>query len=241
MPKVSRVKYCEHCNNKLDDPGPNSKYCDEACRKAASRERQADKQTLADAGMTPEQVAEAARKLAVSPAFEDEVREVMREEVRKSITQYAHDRVLGFVDGMVGMLPMVLVQLNRDLNSESWPERKTAYAILTKYVMPLMQTDPKEAAGQNNLVIQIGSDASEAFKEAVEDAEYTVLPDGVEEFEADWPECTGCGRRTHPDNVVEKTGGTYCRSCLARQEYAGDKMPVEGGLSGRGRHADLLG
>lgn len=240
MPKVTRVKYCEYCNSKLVDKG-RARYCDQACRKAADRAKEDNAAALATAGMTPEQVTEAARKLAVSPAFEDELREVMRDEVRSTMQRYVRDRVIGFVDGMTGMLPAVLVQLNRDLNSESWPERKTAYAIITKYMMPLMSAD-EQNVGQNNLVIQIGSDAAEAFQDEMVDAEYEVAPNGVERFETDWPVCSGCEKRVHPDNLFTSAiGTTYCRSCRARFEYYGDKMPVEGGLSNRGRHADLFG
>lgn len=243
MPKVKRLVYCQVCNEKLEDVGPNAKYCGDACRKQAERDRAENREVLKNASLTPEEIMEGARRLAGSPAFEDEVREVMREEVRRSIDQYARDRVLGFVEGMVGMLPMALVQINRDLNSESWPERKTAYAILTKYLMPMATMGDDKGAGQNNLVIQIGESptAQEAFEAEVEDAEYAVLPTGVERFEATWPVCSGCGKRAHPDNVIEQATAKYCRSCMARQEYSGDKMPVEGSLSGRGRHADLLG
>lgn len=181
----------------------------------------------------PEHIVKA-RQLAFGN-LEDEVREVMRDEIRKTVTQAVKDNVLGAAEVMTHLLPSVLAGLAQDVQSEDWMVRSRAQAIVLKYAMPFGEEKVEKDDLRIINVIHNVPIPDSPLGEVVE-GELLALPDGVERFEADWPACAICHERKHPDTGAWQSNGTngtekwVCRACEVRKSIKRGNTTVDGFL-----------
>lgn len=166
------------------------------------------------------EIVKISKKLAFTELY-DPVRDILREEVRATITQHAKDNVLGMTEMLTDLLPIVYAGLARDAMSEDDYIRQKAQAIILKYVMPL---NKEEVAADDSRVINIIHNVpipDTKFGHDVE-GELVALPPGVEAFEQDWPVCYTCNERKHPDNGSwmklpnHPNPGWQCNACTWR-------------------------
>jgi len=156
--------------------------------------------------------------------MQDDVREIMRQEIRETIGQHVKDNVLGAAEVMTEMLPTALAAIKQDLESEDWMARSRAYALLMKYVMTFKDQDP-EAAGNQNIVVVSGVPTPDTPLGHAVVEQFDQLQEGVEEFEQDWPKCSVCHQRK-PESNMRQYGGPdriICTSCSITQSYKSGK------------------
>lgn len=175
-----------------------------------------------------------ARELATSEVLDDEIREVLREEIRRSISTHVQDKVLGISEVMVQMLPEVMSALYVDLKSKDYVKRSAAYKLIMQYSMGFLKQGG-DGTPQNVTIINpvptVATEFGQKYADEVE-AIYDELPDGVpadapydpehpEPWEADWPICTVCKTRKHPDDMRQESHGVgreirdICTACQA--------------------------
>lgn len=230
-------KRCRMCDGPMTDKAPRAKYCSEVCRKkfqrhfaAQQKENQRVRYEANSKGGSsvgiPDYV-QKAREIVQADfdkagKLDDEVRELMREEIRAGIRGRVIENVERAAEQMTTMLPLAMARIMQDLDSESWPERSRAYALIMRYGMPLMDAKPKP--GQDDTTVTIvhhipvvetafGERFTEEYvdqpapgRRVPRDAPYD--PSDPEPWEADWPICDGCKNRVHPDNVKTTKGTT---------------------------------
>jgi hypothetical protein len=217
----NETRQCLNCEEDLEfGAPPTKKYCSDACRK------QFDRALERGTGLTPAKAKELAGKLAFAK-MEDVVREVLHEEIRKTITQHVRDNVLGAVEVMSQMLPDALAGLAKDLEDPDPVFRQRAAGMVIKYVMPLAnQGDDGEDARIINIIHNVPipegnfGDSLAVHVEAIHD---TV--DAVE----DYPECYMCHEPKHPDAGQWNATGFRCRACIIRAQIAtpGDNFGMD--------------
>ncbi len=155
--------------------------------------------------------------------MQDDVREIMRQEIRETIGQHVKDNVLGAAEVMTEMLPTALAAIKQDLESEDWMARSRAYALLMKYVMTFKDQD-SEAAGNQNIVVVSGVPTPDTPLGHAVVEQFEQLQEGVEEFEKDWPQCHVCKQRKPESNMSTSNGSITCTSCRITTRYkSGDK------------------
>lgn len=234
----SKARNCRQCGEALPaNSRADKKYCSAVCRVKHAK--------MARAGMSaggqvtiPEHI-KTMRRLAFED-MNDEVREVLREEIRGVITQHVRDNVLGVTEVMTGMLPKAAAALAEDLSSEDEIVRSRAYGLVFKYSMPLLDEKGKDAdLGKITVIHEIPVPTDTPFGRSMADAadydmdkapERPLLGDGspepaVEDFERDWPKCHYCHLRKHPEAMRSESAGQgvpprhVCSSCRARMSY----------------------
>jgi len=212
---------CRNCKAPLDGD-TRRRYCSNGCKKQFNYRVGEGKSTSPDIRTVPEYVKQARalaeRKLADMTVLDDEVREVMREEIRKHITERVKDRVLGATDLMGEMLPLAMARLYEDLESADWARYSRAAAIVMRYTMMIANADADGSdLGRITVVHEIpGQDPVEFVLPDTElghavageiqkrlpasfDSEKVYDPDQPEAFEAEWSACYTCHERKHPD------------------------------------------
>lgn len=226
---------CRNCDEPLpENSDPRRRYCSDRCRVAFSRHMKSIEPLKGKGGRhTPEHIAKA-RQLAFGN-LEDEVREVMRDEIRKTVTQAVKDNVLGAAEVMTHLLPSVLAGLADDVKSEDWMVRSRAQAIILKYAMPFGE----EKAEKDDLrivnVIHNVPIPDSNLGRAIEGE--LVAIEGRETFENDWPECHYCNEVKHPDTGGWQSGGDgdqaerwVCKSCEVRKAIKRGQATPDGFL-----------
>lgn len=183
---------CKWCNRELEGRHRfEPKFCNPACQEKyelnTGKKRGRNKDSAAVAG---------AKQLAFDNLY-DPVRDLVREEVRNTITQRVRDNVLGMTELLSDMLPLVLNGLAVDIQSEDVFIRQKAQALILKYVMPLQHEQPQAEDSKTLNVIHRVAVPDTILGHAVE-AEAAALPPGIERFEEDWPTCFDCGERKNP-------------------------------------------
>ncbi len=226
------IENCLACGELLPEPRrATRKYCDAKCRARFQRAvavKDDDGKSLS--------IEEARRKMK-DLAFEnldDEVRQVLREEIRDQIGQHVKDNVLGAAEVMTHMLPEAMAAIKQDLECEDWMARSRAYALVLKYAMAFSEADDKDAKPTNIVVVSgvptPDTPLGHAFVE-----EYEALPEAsasyldeddepVEDFERGWPKCHYChARKPEANMTVESHGGgktrNVCTSCSVARHY----------------------
>lgn len=227
---------CLACGTDLPEPRRASrKYCDQKCRARFQRSV-----AMELAGDKPMKISDAQKHMK-ELAFEnlgDEVRQVLREEIRETISQHVKDNVLGAAEVMTHMLPTAMAAVKQDLESEDWMSRSRAYALVMKYAMAFADADVKDDKPQNIVVISGVPTPDTPLGHAMVH-QYEGLPvasasyndddvvDGevVEEFERDWPKCHYCHqRKPEPNMTIESHGEgnstrNVCTSCSVARHY----------------------
>jgi hypothetical protein len=204
------TKTCRECGEDFEGKG-NVKTCNPCRAKAGlppAKTPGARKTSVEKAGM---------RHLAFD-RLDDEVREVLREEVRAQITQHVRDNMLGAVEVLTNMLPLGLAAIHKDLQSPDWVERRDAYKILLQYAMKMPDVDPNANDSRVLNIITNVPIPDTPLGKRVE--HYIANPDeiidlGPEEFEKDWPTCASCAERKHPSTFYTVGGGRedVCKTC----------------------------
>lgn len=250
-----RERKCRNCEAPLDGD-TRRRYCSDECKRDFNtRWNDPDSPEVVSPGgvpapkgprAVPEYVRAARelaeRKLRDMTVLDDEVREVMREEIRKHITSHVKDKVLGATDLMASMLPLAMARLFEDLESNDWARYSRASAIVMRYTMMIANQDAEgQDLGRITVLHQIpGQDpvehelpdtplgrsvAEHVERRAIEaramTADTIYDPDDPEPFEADWPVCHVCKQRKHPDNVREhdaSRGRVICSTCKHRRD-----------------------
>lgn len=228
---------CLACGEPLPEPRRSTrKYCDRACRAKFQRIVALEKK----ADGTPEKISDAQKRMKAL-AFEnlgDEVRQVLREEIRETISQHVKDNVLGAAEVMTHMLPTAMAAVKQDLESEDWMSRSRAYALVMKYAMAFAEADAKEEKAQNIVVVSgvptpdtpLGHAVVHQMNElpnasASYSDEDVVEGEIVEEFERNWPKCHYCHQRKPEANMTVESHGAgnitrnVCTSCSVARHY----------------------
>jgi hypothetical protein len=235
---------CRWCGKELPEgSAPTRKYCNATCRVNFNRAAKGKLSKGAKNAQEPDHI-KSARQLAME-TIGDEIREVLREEVRASITQFVRDQVLGAAEVItLEALPKALKRLVEDLDDEDWMVHSRATALVMKYAMEFGKTDPNDkpqtpimivngvptpdtplghaVAGEPSLLT---TQAREADDDEIIVPDDEKAPEVIEEFEKDWPECYYCHHRKHPANIRWDSGGEgkarrpICTSCTIRREW----------------------
>jgi hypothetical protein len=213
------------------------KYCDINCRKGYMRAVRAAAKAEINATVSTKDQSQAitpyvkAAKALAFDGMEDEIRDTLREEVRAQVKTHLQDNILGAVEAMTALLPMVLVRLAEDVDHPDWMRSSRAQNLLLKYAIAFKDTtaddkdDTRRIEIYHNVPIPEGPlgdrmiEAVDSHAEIIEAQsgdpnEFVDLP--PEDFEVSWPSCTICEQRKHPNTFVEinpelMTG--LCRSC----------------------------
>lgn len=237
-----KPRRCRNCHTIFDNTVPRSrKYCGIKCQKeylkAIKLARKVDQGIPAhtDSGV----YVEAFKKLAFEN-LEDDIRETLREETRKQVTQHLKDNILGATEALTALLPSVMNGLAHDIEHEDWMRRSRAQALVMKYAFAYKDA-PEQGEDRFNIniihgvpvpdspfgdhMIEDQEDRIEAQTEArmvpaseidpdADPDEYIELPE--EQYEARWPRCQTCGGRKHPGTFYQlnknQTSG-QCRTC----------------------------
>jgi len=210
---MSDVRVCHNCGENLpEDSHASRKFCNDACRSQYNRK------ALGGSGVTTMHDARALAKKLAFKDMEDVVREVLREEIRKTITQHVHDNVLGAAEAMTALLPEAIGALAVDLQDQDPIFRQRATNIILKYTMGMDKTNPD---GEDTRIINInhnvpipegnfGAALSETIDAIIEEAETPT----------EWERCYRCGEEKHPDAGVHNQQGFECRACMVRRKLS---------------------
>lgn len=232
---------CRNCGAKFPpEARSNKKFCDDRCRVAANRRAKTKMVEAGKKNQLPEHIHEM-MKLAFGAEGPDVIREVLREEIRENITQAVRDNVLGAAEVMTKLLPRALVGLEEDLKSEDWVVRSRAQALLFKYAMSFTE---KEGANKDLGRLTVALQAPVPDRDAPTHLETRMIEVReemeeivVEDFEKDWPVCTQCDTRKHPDAMYEVSDGMgrppffICKTCKARKDIASRAKGREYGMT----------
>lgn len=230
---MGKVRKCRQCGKTLPLDSTNArKFCDASCR-VASRRRVQTALSHAGSVSTPEHIKDMVQ-LAFGAETQDVIREVLREEIRENITQAVRDNVLGAAEVMTQMLPKAMMGLIEDLDSEDWIVRSRAQALLFKYAMTFADKDgDKKELGRLTVIHEVNTPDTPLGRRMEEIANETEDP-YIEDFEKDWPVCTLCDTRKHPDAVYEYSAGAnlpariVCKTCEVRRKLAVDRVSEYG-------------
>lgn len=247
MANPVRPRKCRNCGKAFDNTIKRSqKYCDAECRKTFLATVKAANRAEIDAMPTPRELStytKVMKKLAFEN-IEDEIRETLREETRKQVTEHLKDNILGATEALTALLPMVLTGLADDVQHEDWMRRSRAQAMVMKYAFAYKDADPQGTDSKviniihnvpvpdspfGDLMIEAEQDKIEANVEARMVPASTIDPDAdpneyveipVEEWEKTWPTCITCNERKHPDAFYsikpDNPQSGRCQTC----EYA---------------------
>lgn len=188
---------------KEEEGGRPRKYCTVKCRKAFNRhiKSKSDQPHI-----------KAAKALARSK-LDDEVREVMREEVRASITQLVRDKVLGAAEVMVEALPTAMAQVIEDMHDPDVFTRQRAYALILRYAMPLMDEKGNDKdLGRITVVHQIPMPDTPLGEAVIDQLE--VAAEEREDWRKEYKQCPSCKEMKHPDTFR----GSVCTLCNVRDQ-----------------------
>lgn len=224
---------CLACGEPLPEPRRTTrKYCDANCRARFQRSVALEKKATGE-GLSIQEARNKMKNLAFEN-LDDEVRQVLREEIRETISQHVKDNVLGAAEVMTHMLPEAMAAIKQDLECEDWMARSRAYALVMKYAMAFAESDPKEQGGQNIVVVSgvptpdtpLGHAFVEEYEELPRASASTDEDDeALEDFERDWPKCHYCHARKPPANMTVESHGAgdktrnVCTSCSVARHY----------------------
>ena len=226
-----RRRTCRYCGEELPVEASRSrKFCNATCR---SNARYKAKRIITENNKnrkgTPRYVEEMIR-LAFGAKSEDVIREVFREEIRENITTAVRDNVLGAAEVMTQMLPRALAGMAEDLKSEDWIIRSRAQALLLKYAMSQDKKDvTREDLGRLTVIHEVAVPDTPLGERVVAELEANDAID-VEEFEKDWPSCSQCYERKHPDSMYYASAGRdvsrrwICKSCQMHAKIAAGRV-----------------
>lgn len=217
------------CKNTIEHKIASAKYCSDRCRKeVARRKSRAGRLNARQNHLAPEY--RAARAI-VSEKVEDEVREVMREEIRAGVTDTVRENVLGAAQTLTGLLADAVGVLASDLNHKDGMIRRNAAKILLQYGMPFANADATKMDSGNITIVHNIALPDTTFGQRVGEViegEYAKVAGGLlnpslpydaetnpELYEVDYPICATCKERKHPDMIVDGIG--RCASCEARR------------------------
>lgn len=219
------ARYCSYCGGNLPEGvNSNRKFCSRSCRNKSSRETIARRKRSGQSRQVTKAVADL-RKLVKFDETKDPaviIREVLQDIVRDNITQHVQDNILGLAEAMTALLPKVIAGLAKDLESPDDFIRTRAQAAVLKYTMEFKD---KKGTDQDLGVITIQHNMSlpnTPLGHAIHDEIIQIDEDqkqiAAESFEQDWPICTGCGDRKHPDVIRrDRHGELLCSSCKLKQ------------------------
>jgi hypothetical protein len=194
-PPKKKIRQCRLCSAEIHRPrGPL--FCDgKDCRKVYY-ERTGKIPPGRPKGSGDTDLVKVSKALVFGKLY-DPVRDILREEVRATISQHVKDNVLGMTEVLTDLLPLVYSSLAQDVQSEDSFVRQKAISLVMKYAMPLAKEEPKVDDSRVINVVHHVPIPDTAFGHAIE-GELVSLPSGVEPFEADWPTCRDCHERKHP-------------------------------------------
>lgn len=152
------------------------------------------------------------------------LREVLQETIRDNVSQHVKDNLLGAGEMLTGMLPKVLSGILLDLESKDWMIRSRAQAAVLKYAFEFKDKDGnKDDLGTIQVVHNVAlpnTPLGEAVAGEIIEQEEERAQLSVEAFEQDWPVCTDCGERKHPDTIYDDGHGhRLCSSCNLTKAY----------------------
>lgn len=207
------IRVCLNCEDNLPyDANPKRKFCCANCRSQFNR------RIVGHTGLTLKQTRSLVNKLAFE-RMEDDVREVLREEIRKSITQHVRDNVLGAVEVMSHLLPKALAGLATDLEDPDPVFRQRAANIVMKYAMPMMnQGEDGEDARIINIVHNVPIPDTKLGVRLAE--ELVAQEEVIDDPDSEWPKCFRCHEHKHPHAGTgdPDKGEFQCRACGVRQQ-----------------------
>lgn len=228
----------------FDNTVPRSrKYCGDDCRKQYLKAIKAANKADIDAVPTAKDITPyvKAMKALAFENLEDEVRETLREETRKQVSQHLKDNILGATEALTALLPLVMEGLGHDVQHEDWMRRSRAQALVMKYAFA-HKDDPAATEDRMNInifhgvpipdspfgdrMIEVQTDREERDAEARMVPANLIDPDGDpdeyvelprEFFEQNWPVCNTCRKTLHPDTFSELSDDNtrgICRTCM---------------------------
>jgi hypothetical protein len=243
------TRKCRNCGKVFDNTVKRQqKYCGDECRKKYLAMVKAANKAEIDAIPNQKELStytKVMKKLAFEN-IEDEIRETLREETRKQVTEHLKDNILGATEALTGLLPLVLEGLANDVQHEDWMRRSRAQAMVMKYAFAYKDAEaqgndsrqiyivhnvPVPDSPLGDRMIEAQQDRIEAESEArmvpatlvdpdADPNEYVELP--PEMWEADWPVCITCNERKHPDTFATMSDRDplkgRCRTCEYTQE-----------------------
>lgn len=238
MPSAS-LKLCKFCNHNSipKTAGPNTRYCSAKCRELARKQREKANGERSRLKRADERKAlgivdkEAARVSAESIQMmrrlvldegQDVVREVMRDEVRKQITQHIQDNVKGAAEVMTAALPRAVAACIADMERREWNVRSRAYALMMKYGFDILKqtaVDDKKDLGTMTVVHSIPMPDTNFGNRVREGLEGEIIGEAEEIAHPgdDWPTCQSC-KETKPHETG--SGNPWvCHACQARQTF----------------------
>ena len=150
---------CRACRTPLPaDALVTRRYCDPACRAKFHRmkkdKRARDPLGIVRTGDEDPEIFTIAKMMAIEN-LDDEIRTVIRDEVRKSITKSVQDKMLGATEIMAEMLPIALARLAQDMGSKDWVRSHRAQGLFFKYMSQNVVTaNPEEEQSRTiNLIV----------------------------------------------------------------------------------------
>jgi hypothetical protein len=165
---------------------------------------------------------------------DDYVREILQQAIRDTVTEAIKDNLIGAGEILTGMLPKVLAGLMADLESKDWMIRSRAQAAVLKYAMEFKDKEGKDGdLGVIRVVHNVAlpdTPLGTATAGEVEAIEAGQEAEAIEAFEADWPKCSRCQERKHPDTMHLSEHGNYCSSCRLTQAYTSGRVHPAGML-----------
>lgn len=234
-------RWCKECGKTL---GPevhkNRLFCSKICRDKSSRATIARRKRGKGKPATTKAIADL-RKLAKFSNGDDPAviyREVLTEAIRENVSQYVQDNLLGAGEALTNLLPKVMAGLALDLESKDDFIRTRAQAAVLKYAMEFKD----KAAKQDDLgTIQVihnvalpNTPLGQRIEEeiVIESEERAAIEAGLESFELDYPACSGCGERKHPDALRKESNGPkggeryFCSSCTLKRTLSAGRNPT---------------
>lgn len=244
MSTYTAPRKCRNCGKLFDNTIKRSqKYCDADCRKQFLATVKAANKAEIDAMPTPNELSiytKVMKKLAFEN-IEDEIRETLREETRKQVTEHLKDNILGATEALTGLLPLVIEGLTNDVQHEDWMRRSRAQAMVMKYSFAYKDAAAEGSDAKNIYIVHnvpvpdtpFGDKMIEAQQDRIEadiearmvpatDLDATADPNEYVEmprelYEEFWPTCSSCGERKHPETFSEFSENDdmvgRCRTC----------------------------
>jgi len=229
MPPLTKRCACG-CGEIIDmtKSNPRKKYFSDACRRKAHKRKD---HVLAKRARTTQLTPAMQRFRELRESEDDYVRDVLQDVVRDLVTEAVHDNVLGAAEILTGLLPMALAGLADDLQHGDEYIRGKARQDVLKYALDFRKKDGQKADfGKINIITALplpDTPLGHATAQQIIQIEEDDALREVEAFEQDWPRCSRCKERKHPD-LLHIAGGDrrhsgvnpmYCSSCRMAAAY----------------------
>lgn len=212
------------CGETFVPKSKRQKFAARKCSVRASRnKRRSEKQLPVHATLTPAMV----QFRSLQESEDDYFREVLQDAVRDQVTTYVQDNILGAAEIITNLLPKALASLADDLENGDEYLRAKARDTLFKYALEFKKRDAVEPGfGQINVFTALplpDTPLGVATAHEIITIDENREAEQIEAFEQDWPECSKCHVRKHPDSLhTERTGNgaqtrLYCTACRMRK------------------------